>query len=50
MGYAQHKEGIYVQESQDVNGGLTHFGEELLQLASRCGLILCNSLKCFPLS
>eukprot|EP00249_Psilotum_nudum_P023583 c28929_g2_i1 orf=1058-3163(+) len=45
---SQKKEQLYDRVSQDANGGITFFGEELLYLASKTGLIIANGMQPWP--
>ena len=47
----EHHSGDYLErQSEDSGGGITHFGEELIHMTSRCGLIICNGISQYPQS
>eukprot|EP00249_Psilotum_nudum_P025157 c29395_g1_i1 orf=628-1011(+) len=50
MTLKQHSEDHVTRQSNDKNGGITHFGEEFIHLASRCGMVICNGIPHYPQS
>eukprot|EP00249_Psilotum_nudum_P025149 c29391_g1_i1 orf=1144-4386(+) len=42
------REGLYERSSEDAHGGITHFGEGLVHMASRTGLVICNGMGTWP--
>jgi exonuclease III len=40
----------WARDSQDGNGGVTHFGAELLGLCSLFGMVICNGMRGWPAS